>query len=139
MASPLSDIGTGATVGFGTSTTFAPRFNELNWEGIERAVVPAPYLAIPATESGKIGNLTKILGDVIDPGRLSGEAHFNPDTVPPIGLEAEVITVTWRSGATWVFSGQVVIYNPKGISVDGLMVADIVIEALGPIDPTAAS
>lgn len=135
MASPLSDIGTGATVGFGTSS-FAPRFNELNWEGIERPVIPAPYLALAVTGSGEIGNLPKLLGDVIDAGRVSGVAHFNPDTVPPIDEDPEVITITWRSGATWVFTGQVVAYNPK-IVIDGLMTADVTIEACSKITVTA--
>lgn len=138
MASPLSDIGTGASVAFGTTTGFAPRFNELNWEGIERPVIPAPYLTLAKPGSGVIGNMPKLLGKVIDPGRVSGEAHFNPDTTPPIDEVAEAITVTWASGATWAFSGQVVAYNPKCV-IDGLMVADITIEALSGITVTPAS
>lgn len=137
MASPLSDIGTGATIAFGTSS-FTARFSEFNWEGIERQVIPAPYLALPATGSGKIGNMPKLLGTVIDPGRITGTIHFNPDTVPPIDEVAETITVTFRAGATWVFSGQMVSYNPKN-PLDGLMTADVTIEALGEISITAAS
>lgn len=138
MASPLSDLGTGATVAFGTNSTFAPRFNELNGEGIERPVIPAPYLALAKPSSGVIGNMPKLLGKVIDPGRFSGECHFNPDTVPPIDEDPEQITITWASGATWVFTGGVVAYNPKAV-IDGLMVADVTIEACSGITVTAAS
>lgn len=137
MASPLSNIGTGGTIAFGT-TSFTARFNNFNMDGIERPVIDAPHMAVAAPEADEIANMPRLLGEIASPGNMTCEIHFNPDTVVPVCAAAEQITMTWNGGATWVFSGGIVSYSASA-AVDELMTGTVEIAALGPITVTAAA
>jgi hypothetical protein len=87
-----ADVGTGATVTFGTSG-LAYHILSASHGGISRASVPTSHL-------GTTGGMTFIPGDLYDPGTLDIEYLLRPDddalgTEIPINLAAETITLTF--------------------------------------------
>lgn len=103
MASAAVDVGTGLTITFASS--FCAQIVDMSWSGISRVSIPTSHMGTAAPDPTKFGNMTFMPGDLSDPGELSVELHFNPDTEPPIDQVAEAITVTYNGGATWVTSG----------------------------------
>lgn len=117
MAAPLSDVLTGATLGFASG--YFARVNSVNWNGVSRPSVPTSHLAT-ATMA------TFIPGRIVDPGEVEVELHFNPDTTPPWAGAAENFTITFVGGAagsgTWVASGFMTNFAWRG-GTDELMIA----------------
>jgi len=110
MAGTLVDIGTGTTVGFGTSA-WAFNLLGLSLDDIAREALETSHMGTAAPGASTFGNRTFIPGDLSDPGTLEVTGHFNPDTLPIIDAVAETITVTFplfagdATAAAWEFSG----------------------------------
>jgi len=99
MAGPLVEVGTGTWMSFGSvfaeaQSTNVYQITSLNWSGISRPEVQTTHMG--TTVSPKtFGGHTYIPGDLVDPGELSVEGHFNPDLVPPIEQAQGALVVTF--------------------------------------------
>lgn len=116
MAGARSYVGTGATIGFGTSS-YAADLISIAWSGIVRASAESTPMNVdvaPAT----FGNSTHLSASGhVDPGELTVEVFFDPALTPPLIVSgagavafSEVITFTapsppTGSAVTWVVSG----------------------------------
>lgn len=109
MAGGAVDIGTGATIAFATG--FFAQITDINWSGISRPAIDTSHMGISASGAGKFGEKTFMPGDLVDPGELTVEMHFNPITDPPIGDATETMTLTFptfsgdSTGTTYACDG----------------------------------
>ncbi len=94
MPGATVDIGTGATIVFGTSG-FTAEVMSISIDGIDRESIETTHLGTTVPAANQYGGRTYIPGDLADPGTTTIEINFNPDTLPPIGLAAETITITF--------------------------------------------
>ena len=104
MADSAVSITTGMTVGFGTSS-YSAELIDFSWGDISREAVETTHMGTAAAGANEFGNKTFIPTKTSNPGVLSLEFHFNPATDIIIDAVAEVITITFASGTTWVGSG----------------------------------
>lgn len=137
MPSPSVDLGTGATITFGTSA-FTAEITSLTPYAAERESIDTTHLGTSAAPAGEIGAKTYIPADLTEAGSLSITGHFNPDTVPPLEAAAETITITFASGATADFTGFMTSYQPSEVAVNTKMEFTAEIKISGSIDITAA-
>ena len=143
MSTPLVDLGTGITVVFGTSG-FAPEITNAAMGGISRELVETSHLGTLPAGAGKVGSKTYLAGDLSDPGELTIEGHFNPDTIPPVEGSSEEITINFppNSGVTtpakWVFQGQMTSFDWTG-PLEDKMTFTATIKAVGEITVTAGA
>ena len=102
-----AQIGTGSTITF-DSGFFAEILN-VEWSGISRAAVETSHFG--SSGGATFGDGDFVPGDVVNPGELSVEINWDPDTTPPIGEVAETLTLTFRqasgesAGTKWAASG----------------------------------
>ncbi len=101
MASELNQIGTGSSISF--NSTYFAQILDISWSGVSRAAIDTSHFGIAAV-TADFGNKTFLPGDHSDPGELTVEFNFNPDTAPPIDAAKESTTVTFKDGATWTGS-----------------------------------
>ena len=97
MASPLFDVSHGATITFGTSG-WTGSITNISHSGMSRE-------ALNNSHQGTTTWMSFTPADLADSGGLDIDFLFNPDTAFLIDNVTEVITLTWPSGATWVFNG----------------------------------
>lgn len=90
-----TDVGTGTTIGFGTSS-FTAEITNVGLDGITRPSIDTSHMS--STER------TFIPGDLVDHGSVQVDINFDPDDQPPIAGAAETVTITFPSGATLVGS-----------------------------------
>lgn len=124
MASPTVDIGTGASMVFGTSGFTA---NKLS-------IVP-PGASRPSLKTSHLGTTTNDTftpGDLVDRGEIRFRFQFNPDTSPPIDQAAETVTITFRSGATWAATAFMTEYNPD-VPFEDVMTGEATLKISGAI------
>ncbi len=126
----MADIGDGATIAFGTSS-FSGAFKTLQHTGVSRASVPTYHLG---TTTAK----TYAVGDLYDPGEISGTLGYDPDAQPPYNGAAEAITITFPGGATMACSGFVTNFDEPMLENDTEMIASITIKLSGSITWTDA-
>lgn len=130
-----TDIGTGATILFATSS-FSAEIESIGHSGISREAVESTHL-------GTTNAKTFIAPDLYDPGELSLEMNFDPDTFPPIDQPAEVITVTFptpiggASGASWAASGFMTEFEYTA-PLEEKMTATATVKFSGVITPVAS-
>ena len=128
MASPDVDIGTGITIAFGTSGFSA--------EILDVTPPEATRESIDVSHQGTTTAKIFTPSDLYDPGGLTFDFHFNPDTDPPIDQAAETITITFPAGATWVFDGFMTNYAPSA-PFEGKMTGSATVKASDDIAITA--
>lgn len=133
MPSPAAQIGHGASITF--SSGFCAQILSVSWSGISRTAVDTSHFGL--TDGTEFGSMTFIPGGQQDPGELQVELNFNPDTDVPIDAPAENITVTWKSGATWVCSGFMTNFEITAPN-DDRVTATATIKFSGAINITAA-
>jgi hypothetical protein len=75
--------------------------------------------------------------DLSDAGQFDISGHFNPDTTIPLTTDAETITITFASGATWEFSGFMISHSGD-VTLNEVMTFSATIKITGSIDVTAA-
>ena len=106
--------------------------------------IDVSHMGTAAPGGGEFGNRVFISGDLINPGEISLEYHFDPSEDVPIVVLAETITITFPtpagepSGAIWAFSGIVKTYSPA-VPLDDKMVAGVIIQASGNVTQTAST
>lgn len=93
-----SDVATGITIGCGTSN-FAAQITNIDGPELIREWLRNTHQGTALAHTGTVS-------DLYDPGSLEIEGWFDADITPPVQSETavEVITITWPSGAMWVFS-----------------------------------
>ena len=128
--SPDVDISSGITIVFGTSAFTA--------EITDVAGPTASRDSVEVTHQGTLLGRDFVPTDLPDYGEISWDIHFNPDDDPPVNLAVEVITVTWPSGATWVFDGFVTSYE-HGAPLLDKMTGSITVKISGVIVVTPAA
>lgn len=143
MAGTPVDVGTGATIVFGTSS-FTAQVKDIDWGGIARDSHETTHLSTSVPGANEFGGKTFIPGDLADGGEITMDIHFNPDTLPPINLAPEVVTVTWPKAAAdttasiWSASAFVTAYQ-GGAPVEELMAGSITVKIAGNVTFTAAT
>ena len=124
------DIGTGASVVFGTSS-FTANFTSLSIDGITRISIPTSHLGTTTAH-------TFVPGDLIDAGEFSMEFQWDPDDYPPIEGAIETITISFplSSGgstkATFAFSGFMTNFS-GAIPLEDLMTGSATVKITGDI------
>ena len=129
MPSPPVSIGTGASITFGTSG-FTAEILDITLPDMTREPVNVSHL-------GTTFDHIYIPVDLVENNELAFDVHLNPDTVPPIHDVAETVTVDFRDGASWSFSGFMTKYGGTNPLEDKLM-ASVAVKVTGGITQVAA-
>jgi hypothetical protein len=143
MPGATVDIGTGATITFGTSSWTAELL-DIQWSGISRESVETSHMGTAAPGVGKFGNRTHIPGDLSDPGELRIQFHLDPDDEPPIDQPAETITVAFplvsgdATPANWAGSGFATDFS-LSVPLEDKMTGEMTVKFTGNITQTAAA
>lgn len=130
------DIGTGASITFGTSSWTA-NLTAINGEPLTRE-------AISTTHLGTTTAHTFTPADLFDPGGVQMDFQFDPDDYPPIDQAAETITVTFplssggSSAATWAATGFMTNFE-YGVPLEELMTGSATVKFSGDITDTDES
>lgn len=101
---------TGTTITFGTSG-WQQQIIGIEHNGASRASIPVPHFGTAQFTGTGWGNVPKLAGKIVDAGQLTIQFRLNPDTDPPLGEDAEEITIQFpptggdTTGAKWVFTG----------------------------------
>ena len=134
MASPTSDIGTGAAITFSGWTANA---SSISLSGMERAEIETTHLK-STQATADIGSRTYIPGKYAAAGTIQATCHFNPDSVPPIESAAAAITVTFGSGAKWEGTAFITGFSWSA-PLEDLMTCEITWRIAGAVNATAAA
>lgn len=102
MAEPAVNVGTGTTIGF-SAGAYAAEVLNVSWSGISRPSIDTTHMG--TVEANNFGGRTFMPGDLVDPGELTVEYHFDPDLDPLIDGAVVTITVTFPGTSTWAASG----------------------------------
>ena len=143
MAGTPVDVSTGITIVFATSGFSAEILDVAN-SGASRKSIDVSHMATAAPGAGKYGNMPFIPGRLTDAGELTLDLHYNPDTLPPIDLAAETITVTFPlfpgdvSAAKLEFSGFFTGYD-SAMPLDDKMTVSATIKIDASVTVTVAS
>ena len=92
MAAGDTDIGTGATITFGTSL-YTGELLSVDWSGISRPSVKLTHMADTEDQFTP--------GDIVDYGEIRISWWFKADVEPPIKLVPEVISIVLPDTTTW--------------------------------------
>ena len=130
MASDAVDIATGITIVFGT-TGFTANIQDVSGPGLTRE-------SIDVSHQGTVGGMEFLPGDLHDPGELTFDIQFNPDTNPPVDQPIETVTITWPSGATWAADGFMTNYEPAA-PLDDKMTGSVTVKFSGDVTITPAA
>lgn len=130
MASDPVDIAVGIEIAFGT-TTFVAEITDVTPPNVARD-------SVEVSHQGTVDAKRFIPADLYDSGEASFDFHFNPDTNPPIDQPIEAITITFPSGATWVFDGFMTDYAPDA-PLNDKMVGSATLKVDGVITITPAA
>ena len=123
-----ADVGTGATVGFGTST-YVAEITDIQWTGITRPSVDITHLASTTARAF-------MPGDLYDPGMMKLEILYDPRTIkPPMNGAAETVTITFPSSDTAAASGFFTDWE-FGIPLEDKMTATVSVKFSGIITIT---
>lgn len=133
MASPTSDIGTGASITFSGWTASA---SSISMSGMERAEIDTTHLKTTLA-TADVGSKTYIPGKYASAGTIQATCHFNPDAVPPIESAAAALTITFGSGATWACTAFVTSFSWEA-PLEELMTCQITWRIAGAVNATAA-
>lgn len=96
----MAFTGHGATIAFGTTTTYTPDTTSIGGINASRTAIPVPHLGLSRVGSGGSAWTTKIVGDIITPGSLEVSTYWVPASnklLPPIGLAQETVTITYAN------------------------------------------
>lgn len=143
MAGTNVDIATGITVVLGTSG-FTARIMDVNPSGISRESHDVSHQGTSQPGAGEFGAREFLPADLSDPGELGLELQFNADTIPPIDLPAELVTITWpkspgdTTAPIWSGQGFFTDYSP-GAALDQVMTASVTLKMTGNQTVTVAT
>ena len=121
-----TDIGTSATVTFGTSA-WSFEMIDLSWSGMERNFIDSSHLGTTVAR-------TFLLGDLYDPGALTIQGHLDTDAAgnPILTNALETVTLTFPNAKTYSASGGLQSHE-LGIPLEDKMGVTAVIKFSGAI------
>lgn len=125
----MADIGTGATLTFGTNSISSVQLVSVKPSGFTRESFKTSHLLTT-------GGHTFIPGDLYDPGELECEILFNPSARPNFTATAETITLVYPNGtstASMAGSGFVTKFTPGDATLEGLQMASMTVKFSGSI------
>ena len=125
----MADVGTGATVTFGTNTITALQLLSATPSGITRESFPTSHL-------GTTGGMTFMPGDLYDPGELELGVLYNATARPVFTATAETITIVYPNGtgtASMAASGFITGFTPGNLTLEGLQEGSITVKFSGSI------
>lgn len=128
-----------ATITF--SSGFAAQIIDWSWDGIERAAIDTSHQGLALAGSGKFGNKTFIPSRLNDPGSITVNLNFNPDTLPPIEGAAETFTLAVGDSstqATWAGSAFMTGFTCTG-PLEDRMTASLTVKFSGNVTRTAGT
>ena len=128
MTSPAHGIGTGITIEFKRSG-FTAEILDVTPPGRTRE-------AVDVSHQLTVGAQIFLPKKLHDPGELSFDIQFNPDTDPPIDQAPEEIVLTFPSTATWTFQGFMTGYEPS-TPIEDKMTASVTVKVSGAVVPVA--
>lgn len=143
MAGTNVDVSTGITVVFATSG-FTGEIIDAGLGGVSRKSIDVSHMGTSLPGSTSFGNMPFIPGRLSDAGELTLELHFNPQTIPPLDLAAETVTVTFplvpgdTTPATYIFQGFFTEFG-QSYPLDDKMVVSSTIKVSGSVAVTVAA
>lgn len=143
MAGLNVDVSTGITVVFATSG-FTGEIIDAGLGGVSRKSIDVSHMGTAAPGATAFGNMPFIPGRLSDAGELTLELHFNPQTIPPLDLATETVTVTFplapgdATPATYVFQGFFTEFS-QAYPLDDKMVVSATVKVDGEIAVTVAA
>lgn len=126
--------GKGTTIGFGTTTTWSPKYISIGGVSPSREDLKTTHLATANNYE------TYKPGDFVEGGDVSLECFWEPENgFPPITAAAETITITYpdTGAATTAFSGYVKAFSILEAVNDALLRMSLTLKVAGPITYTA--
>lgn len=134
MAGTTVDIGTGTTIEF-VDSGYTAEIISVTWDGIERALIDTTHLGSTPPDTDEFGGKTYLIGDLEDPGELTLEMHFNPNSMLP-GHQVETIRVTapivpGDSTSAYIEGQGVMRSFSFTIPTEGLMTANMRVKMVG--------
>lgn len=126
--------GKGTTLGFGTTTTWTPKYISIGGASPSREDLKTTHLATANNYD------TFVPGAFVDGGEITAEGFWEPENgFPPITAVPETITITYADtgAATVAFSGYVKTFTIGDAAIDQLLQITTVIKVAGPITYTA--
>lgn len=143
MAGKNVDVSTGITVVFGTSS-FTAEIVDIAMGGVSRKSIDVSHMGTAAAGAAEFGNMPFIPGRLTDAGELSMELHFNPQTIPPIDLVEETVTITFplvagdSTPASYAFTGFFTGFD-MGMPLDDKMTASATVKVSGNVTVVVAT
>jgi hypothetical protein len=143
MPGAAVNVGSGTTVTFGTSG-YSANVENIDWSGMEREAFPTTHMTTTQPGANQIGGKTFIPSKYADPGEITLEVQYNPQTNPPLNGPAETITITFplvsgdSTAANWACSGFLRSFRLTDPH-DGKMMATAIIKMSGLITFTDAT
>ena len=134
------DLGTGATLSIAGATVFTAQYQNLAWDGVERAVIQTSHLGTTTAHSFTHG-------DLYDPGTLSCDLWWDINKTPPFtgsGSTVSVITLTLPVAPTFAVAGTVAASGfvtgiGMAIPLEDMMTQTVNIKFTGTITFTSAT
>ena len=123
------DTGIGTTITFTGSTAFIANVTSITWEGISRAALETTHLASGAWR-------TYMPGDLLEPGNLAIEMHFEAANSPPITATANTVTINFPGGGTtndWSATGFLTDFSVSAESDGGIQLASANLKLTGAV------
>ena len=117
-----TDIGTGATITFGTSG-FTAEITNMDHGDMGREAIDTSHLGTTTAR-------TFMPGDLYDPGSLTLDIHFDNANDPPLTGAAETITITFPDASTRSGSGFVTGYS-YSVPLEDKMTAQMTVKFSG--------
>jgi hypothetical protein len=130
MTNPTVDVSTGLTILFGT-TGFEAEILDVTLPSVARE-------SINTSHQGTTGAHTFTPASLYDAGEFSFTMHFDPSKTPPWDQDAETITLTFPSTATWIFTAFLTGYDGEA-PLEDKMTASGTLKISGAIDVNASS
>lgn len=128
------DIGTGATITFGTSAWEAQvDVESITPPGFSRPAVQTTKLNATQPTTGQFGGHTFLPGKLHTPKPLVLTVHcsFANAKKPPLTASAETVTITWADGSLWTGSGFATDWQPGEIGIDMLVKGVLTVQPTG--------
>lgn len=120
------ELGTGTTIAFDTG--FFAEIVSIDWSGITREAIDSSHFGTSAWRTFQPA-------DLVDPGELQVEIHFDPDDTPAHGGAAETCTITWPDTTTWAASAFMTNFEITG-EFEGKLTATATLKFSGAITVT---
>lgn len=143
MSGTPVDIATGITLVAATSG-FTAQLKDVNPSGPSREAHDVSHQGTPQPGATEFGSKIFIPEDITDPGEYVILIHFNADTIPPIDLPAELMTLTWpkapgdTTAPIWSGQGFFTNYVP-GATFNQVMTATVTLKLSGPQNVAVAT